>query len=128
MQTYNAHLASRFGRLLTQREAELRRVLHAHDNSPQEAAGVDPHDVMDFKDVATEQTLTMVDDIKAAHAAQELQDVQAARRRLHDQSYGYCVRCGEAIDLRRLVALPAAPFCASCQTEYEHGQRLTMRR
>ena len=128
METYNSRLASRFSQLLAQREAELRAVLRAFDNLPDEAAGAELHEVMDFKDVVTEQTLAMVDDIKAEHAAQELQDVQAARRRLYDQSYGFCMRCDEAIDLRRLAALPAAPFCASCQAEYEHGQRLTMRR
>ncbi|MDR3455118.1 MAG: TraR/DksA family transcriptional regulator [Rhodoferax sp.] len=128
METYNAQLAPRFSQLLAQREAELRAILHAADNLANETAGAEQHEVVDFKDVATEQTLAMVEDMKAEHAAQELQNVLDARRRLHDQSYGFCTRCGEAIDLRRLAAMPAAPFCASCQAEHEHGQRSTMRR
>ncbi|OOG55410.1 TraR/DksA family transcriptional regulator [Polaromonas sp. C04] len=128
METYNAQLAPRFSQLLAQRETELRTILHASDNLTDETAGAEQHEVVDFKDVATGQTLAMVDDIKVEHAAQELQNVLDARRRLQDQSYGFCMRCGEAIDLRRLAALPAAPFCASCQAEYEHGQRLVTRR
>ncbi len=128
METYNAQLAPRFSQLLAQRETELRTILHASDNLTDETAGAEQHEVVDFKDVATGQTLAMVDDIKVEHAARELQNVLDARRRLQDQNYGYCMRCGEAIDLRRLTALPAAPFCAACQAEHEHGQRLTMRR
>lgn len=53
---------------------------------------------------------------KAAHArrALELKRVDAALARVEDGEYGYCTRCGEAIEERRLALDPAAPFCAAC--------------
>ena len=64
--------------------------------------------------------LATVDEAKAEHAGDELMRVLAARHRLQDHSYGLCVACGEAIDLRRLNALPAASYCVACQAIHEH--------
>ena len=74
---------------------------------------------MDFKDVAAEETRAVVDEAAYAHAAEELSQVVAALRRLEDGTYGSCEDCGEAIDERRLSALPATPFCTACQTIHE---------
>ena len=83
---------------------------------------------MDFKDVAMEQALATVDEAKAGHAVLELEEVLAARRRLADQSFGHCLDCGEAIDLRRLAARPAAALCTTCQAIHEHERPMAMRR
>jgi RNA polymerase-binding transcription factor DksA len=40
--------------------------------------------------------------------------VQAALSRLELGEYGMCLRCGKAIDERRLLALPATPVCIGC--------------
>ena len=128
METYDSGLAPRFSQLLAQREVELRAILRATGDLADEAVEAEPREVVDFKDVATEQTLATVDDAKAEHAAQELESVLTARRRLDQRSYGYCLDCREAIDLRRLTALPAAPFCTSCQAIHEHERTLAMRR
>ncbi|UUZ76061.1 TraR/DksA family transcriptional regulator [Polaromonas sp. P1(28)-13] len=120
MDTYDSSLAPRFSQLLAQREVELRAVLRANDHSPDEAGEAESHDVTDFKDVAGEQSRAAVDEAKVDHAAHELELVLAARRRLADGSYGHCLDCGEAIDLRRLTALPATPCCPACQAIHEH--------
>lgn len=102
------------GRLL-QRQEELRALL-------QQSAAVDhdsPPEVMDFKDVAAEETRAVVDEVALAHAAEELNQVVAAQRRLEDGTYGFCQDCGEPIDERRLQALPATPFCTDCQAAHE---------
>ncbi len=49
-----------------------------------------------------------------------LQQVQAALRRTETGDFGYCVRCDEAIGLKRLHAKPEAPFCIACQSATEH--------
>ena len=50
------------------------------------------------------------------NAARRRRDqVDAALRRLADDEYGDCVRCGEPIDPRRLEARPEAPLCIGCQ-------------
>jgi DnaK suppressor protein len=50
-----------------------------------------------------------------AAASQRRQRVEAALRRIAQDEYGDCVRCGEPIDPRRLDAHPEAPLCVACQ-------------
>jgi DnaK suppressor protein len=102
---------------LRQRQAELLALL-------QQAAGAhvpgdNPPEVLDFKDVAAEETRAVVDEAAYAHAADELDQVVAALRRVDEGSYGTCEDCGEAIDARRLRALPSTPFCTACQSIHE---------
>ena len=44
----------------------------------------------------------------------ELQKIKAALKRIEDEEFGYCVRCGEFIGLGRLRIDPAAPCCVKC--------------
>lgn len=52
-----------------------------------------------------------------------IQDVEAARARIADGSYGECIDCGEDIGFERLKVNPTALRCIRCQTVYEktHG-------
>jgi len=101
---------------LRQRAAELRELLEDH-------AGIDasdnPPDVLDFKDVAAEDTRAIIDEATLANASDELRQVVAALRRVDEGTYGLCLDCGEPIDERRLAALPATPFCTACQAIHE---------
>ncbi len=115
MKTYDSSLAPRFSQLLAQREAELRAILRSADEMPAAADDADAHDVTDFKEMASEESLSVVDEAQANHAAVELEQVLSAQQRLQDQRYGRCLDCDKAIDLRRLEALPATPFCTACQ-------------
>lgn len=40
--------------------------------------------------------------------------VEAALRRVADEEYGWCTRCGEPIGLRRLQVKPEGPLCLAC--------------
>jgi len=116
METYDNQMAPRFTELLEQRAVALQRLL----KRDLEAAGADgSHEVTDFKDAAGEESQALVDDAQAAGAALELAQIGAARRRLRDHTYGLCLECGDAIDLRRLLALPSTPLCAACQARIE---------
>ncbi len=53
----------------------------------------------------------------------ELDDVNAALRKLDSGRYGECESCGEAIALARLQALPRARLCLECQRAAEHRPR-----
>lgn len=103
---------------LTARREELRGLLQAaadaRANEQQSDGGV-----LDFKDYAARETRAAVDDAALSHAAQELVQVGAALRRLHEGGYGYCQDCGDPIEEGRLLALPATPFCAACQSIHE---------
>lgn len=100
------------------REAELRALLQQHAGA---AVGSteNPPEVLDFKDVAAEDTRAVIDEITLANATAELRRVIEALRRVEDGSYGLCQDCGEPIDERRLFAMPATPYCTACQAIHE---------
>lgn len=58
----------------------------------------------------------------------ELDDVNAALRRLDAGSYGVCERCGAPIGLPRLRALPQARMCMRCQRTADDGENLHFRK
>ena len=46
-------------------------------------------------------------------------DIDQALLRIKEGSYGTCAHCGQAIDERRLEALPTARYDAACQAAIE---------
>ncbi len=48
-----------------------------------------------------------------------LRVIQEALNVLDRGLYSQCVRCGENINEKRLVAVPSAPLCIGCQEEVE---------
>jgi DnaK suppressor protein len=122
MDTYDRTHAPRFAQLLAEREAELRAVLRATGDVTEHSSDVSEGEVVDFKDMAVEESRAVVEQAKAGQAAVELELVITARRRLVDGSCGECLDCDEGIDLRRLRALPATPYCTACQAIREHGR------
>ncbi len=60
-----------------------------------------------------------VDRAEISRDAQELSDVQAARARMADGTYGQCVDCSVDIAVQRLLAQPAALRCTACQAQFE---------
>ena len=127
METYDIGLAPRFRQLLDQREAALRELLAATDQADSQTKETQAHEVTDFKELAARQSLETVDQAQAEQTAKELLQVMAAQRRLGDHSYGRCLDCDQLIDLRRLTAMPATPFCTACQAAHEHEPPAALR-
>ena len=50
-----------------------------------------------------------------------LQMISEALERIEDESYGACGHCGDAIQPKRLDAVPWAQFCLRCQGLQEKG-------
>lgn len=50
---------------------------------------------------------------------EQLQQLEAALKRLDDGIYGRCEQCGQAINTERLNVLPYATLCITCQREQE---------
>ncbi len=96
---------------LRRRAAELReRALKADRDLRHEA---DPLSA----DFAEQVTQRENDDVLGAisdSASAELEQVEAALRRLERGHYGICVVCGEPIEPERLVAVPYAQRCSGC--------------
>ncbi len=120
MDTYDNQDEPRFALLLRQREETIRAELRALDNLPNTVNSMVGHEVLDFKDVAVEETMARLDRANAHRLEAELLQVVSAQRRIAEHHYGKCLDCGEAIDLRRLQALPSSAYCAACQTRHEH--------
>jgi DnaK suppressor protein len=120
MQTYDKNQATRFTQLLAHREEELRAALRTNEDWPERIGEPEAREVSDFKDMATRRAQATLDEAQAEHVAFDLEQVLAAQYRLDDGSYGRCQRCGEDIDVRRLAAMPATPYCTACQSIQEH--------
>lgn len=50
---------------------------------------------------------------------QQLQLINAALQRIDDDEFGYCQRCGESIDPRRLEFDPTTLLCIDCASKAE---------
>ncbi len=47
--------------------------------------------------------------------------IDEALRRIDDEEFGTCLNCENAIQAKRIAALPWARFCLSCQELVEQG-------
>lgn len=81
-----------------------------------ESADDDAKDVVDKsqQDVNQEMALQL-----GERASRMIADIDQALLRIHEGSYGQCVRCGKQIDERRLAAVPTARYDAVCQEAIE---------
>lgn len=50
---------------------------------------------------------------------QDMRDIEAARGRIANGTYGVCIECGREIGYERLLAYPTAKRCIGCQRERE---------
>jgi DnaK suppressor protein len=116
-----------FRRRLEAERLRLRRSIHALEGEVEQlaqyedteggGAGNDPADV-GTEVYEQERALTMERNEQAL-----LAEVEAALARLDDGTYGQCIRCGRAIPIERLEALPFARYCIQCQAELERRRR-----
>jgi DnaK suppressor protein len=60
----------------------------------------------------------------AKRDADELRDIEAALKRLHDPEFGRCTGCGADIPFIRLKANPASRLCVECQDREERQRRI----
>lgn len=54
-----------------------------------------------------------------ARSSAELQQVDAALKRVADGRYGRCIKCAAAIGTARLTVAPEAALCLTCQAQTE---------
>jgi DnaK suppressor protein len=47
---------------------------------------------------------------------------EMALRRMEEGSFGECANCGNAINQKRLEAVPWAQYCVPCQEKFERGE------
>lgn len=120
LQTLEKRLQEEYQRLLEEVRDELER---SGEQQYVELAGrvTDPGD---------ESVADMLADLNAAmidRHVRELRELEAAKTRLAQGTYGVCVDCGAPVGYERLKANPAAARCLACQTKrdqlYAHEGR-----
>jgi RNA polymerase-binding transcription factor len=116
-----ARLAEQLARRRDALVAEIGRKLSA---SREKIGSASIDQIIEGGDYASADAMASLDLAEAQRDVQELRDVEAARARLAEGSYGVCIDCGEAIADARLVAYPAAERCTECQTAYEKRRGL----
>ena len=68
----------------------------------------------DFAEQATERENDDVLEEIARESQVSIAKIKSALQRLADDSYGYCVACGNEIQEGRLEAIPEATHCVKC--------------
>jgi len=105
--------------LLTYRLRELRAEVHAAELDRRQPVAADTHDVVDRKDEADRRQVLDLAGVQEQRDVNEMAEVEAALHRLDAGTYGDCADCAEPIPLQRLLVVPAATRCASCQAAHE---------
>lgn len=73
-------------------------------------------------DVGDDSVADMLTDLSAAivdRQVREIREIEAARKRLRQESFGVCSDCGGDIGFERLMAYPTAKRCFPCQQQHE---------
>ncbi len=100
-------------------EAEVAEIEAADRDSLSEASGENAYrDHMADQGSATferELDMTFEENLR-----NHLAEVRAALARIDSGKYGECERCGDAIPLDRMEAVPTASLCISCKSADEH--------
>lgn len=104
-------------KLLTKKE-ELDRMVSKTEQYGREA------DEESSQDVADKAASSYTKEFLFSHSSSErsiMQLVDEALARVDNDSFGVCIACGNAIQARRLEAVPWTRYCISCQEKQEEG-------
>lgn len=101
---------AKFKSILLEKQAELERFVRNRDGIAIEKAA----DAIDEVQHATERELAIRNLDRETIL---LRNVRGGLRRIEDGSYGVCMHCDEEINLKRINAVPWAPYCIQCQEE-----------
>ncbi len=97
--------------------AQVREALAASDvQHYRDLAGA----VTDTADEALASALVDVDTALIDRHVEALRDIEAARIRLQEGTYGICIDCADGVPYERLAAYPTAKRCLRCQERREH--------
>jgi DnaK suppressor protein len=76
-------------------------------------------DLADVSDRASEGFEDELDMGLMAIEAAQLDDIEAAIKRIDDGTYGICLTCAKAVPRKRLEVLPFARRCLPCEGDHE---------
>ncbi len=105
-----------FRQRLLAKERELVDLIARFENEAREFPSAE---VEDFADQATSTQLKTVALEESTLAAQTLQQVRDALRRIYEGTFGKCIDCGRPIEPERLEAIPWTPYCRADQQKHD---------
>jgi len=108
--------------LLEERTRVEAAIQNLHDENPgtlSEDAGEETAYDNHLADTATETYDRELDYTLEENSEHVLADIDAALKRITEDTYGICTNCGEPIALERLEALPWATLCIDCKRDRE---------
>ena len=108
----NNQTRAHFKNLLSQNKVQLEELEQRATESTQ-TVDLDQSSVGRLSRMDAMQSQAMAIENKRRREIQ-LTRVNAALERIKEGEYGYCSQCEEEINIRRLEADPANPFCVSC--------------
>jgi DnaK suppressor protein len=98
---------------LMKQRAQLQRLYAQNIAEEQRLRG---HREADWPDqAASEESLKLLSRL-SDREREELQEIEAAMRRIEAGSFGRCERCSGSIGRQRLRAVPEARFCLECES------------
>lgn len=108
--------------LLEERTRVEAAIQNLHDENPgtlSEDAGEETAYDNHLADTATETYDRELDYTLEENSEHVLADIDAALKRITEDTYGICTNCGEPIAVERLEALPWATLCIDCKRDRE---------
>ena len=78
----------------------------------------------DMVDQASSYTDKSVEMKALARSRKLIEKIEAALRRIKDDTYGYCVETSEPIGLKRLMARPIATLSIEAQERHERDEKI----
>ena len=81
--------------------------------------GFDSVNAIDGGDAASIDELEALQIAEASRYASELEEIEAALKRIASGAFGKCIECGLPIESDRLRVRPSASRCTSCQKSSE---------
>ncbi len=106
-------------RRLEERERMLRREIEEARAAREEGRTANIGVVADRGDEANQHLQAGIAHLECERDLQELADIDEARRRMAEGTYGECVDCGRDIALERLRVQPSSLRCIACQEARE---------
>lgn len=114
----NKQQLERFKKLLTDKREELVRDVETVRSRSSEDTEEEDKDYIDYAVSSyTKEFLFSLSDLER----KQLDAVDRALEAVNDGTYGTCNECGEAIEEKRLKALPWAVYCLQCQELADRG-------
>ena len=83
----------------------------------------DRENLLDTGDVATQEVSQSFKIRIREREEKLLRKVDSALNRLEKGDFGICEECGEAIEVKRLVARPVTTFCIDCKNRQEEEEK-----